>query len=286
MLILAFFLKHIQKTLQINSFFLIFLNYFIVSLYFFLKENVLLSEMEKSSLIKTILPRISYLLAFSSVFFYVFSFKKIVSFSKENKFSFFILPFLISSLMIFGKNAFILCLLLLVIILLYTNAMKRLGLSSNIQTYVYLSTISFYFWYAFGNKPQIAALQVSYTFVGFEHFNYYASGILLIINCGASFILIMLSIPAINGLLNNDKEDLFENKKTYEEVKRLKYLRDIIYYGIYFLVTVMCTSANCIVQRRALLLIEDFAPKFFFDGCIFFLVNFMLLIISIVFVFE
>ena len=284
MLILAYFLKHLQKTLQINSFFLIFLNYLIVSLYFFLKENVLFSEMEKSSIIKTVLPRISYLLAFSSVFFNVVSYKKMSSFPKETKFSYFLLPFLISSLMIFGKNAFILCLLLMLIVILYTNAMKRLGLSSNIQTYVYLSAISFYFWYAFGNKPQIAALQVINVYVGFEHFNYYASGILLIINCGASFLLVMLSIPAINGLLKNDEKDLFENNKKNEEVKKLKYLRDIIYYGIYFLATLMCTSANCIVQRRALLLIEDFAPKFFFDGCIFSVVNFLLLIILIIFV--
>ena len=154
--------------------------------------------------------------------------------------------------------------------------MKNLDLSTNVQTITYLATISYNFWYAFGNKPQVAALQVINAYVGFEQFNFYISGTLLVINCGASFILIMCSIPAIHAFLNE--------KETSEEVKRLKYLRDIVYYGLYFLVALSLTSANCIVQRRALLLIEDFAPKFFFEGCIFSFVNFGLLIILTIFV--
>lgn len=282
-LIFSYILKRSRKFLQSTYFILILLNFSIVSLYFILRENLFFTEMEKSELIKIILPQISYFLTFFTIVFCIFSVKAFSKFSKEKIFVLFFLPCSVTYLMILGRNSLILCVLLLSTIYLYIKTMKKIRLANHIQTFAYIAALSYYFWYAFGNKPQIAALQVSNAYVGLDKFNYYISGILLICNCGGSFFLILLLIPVINLLIRNEEEWNLVEKEKVCLVRKIIYLKEILYFGIYYLVSLVCTSGNCIVQRRALLLIEDFAPKFFFDGCIFVLVNFSLLVLLIIF---
>jgi len=239
-------------------------------------------EMDKEPIIRTIIPRISFILSFITAMLTALNLNQdqfIIT--PKMKFYLFSLSYGISFLMVFGKNAFILCLLLFFVIRNYLKIMQNLNLYENVQTLTYVATISYFFWYAFGNKPQIAALQVANAYVGFEHFNYYSSGILLIINCGASFLLTGLIIPFYASFKIENK--ILMERETNNESVKLNYIKCVMYFGFYFLTTLMCTSANCIVQRRALLLIEDFAPKFFFDGCIFIFANCILIILMVFF---
>lgn len=278
------FIKHISQYFHKIYSCLVIMNFSVVSSYFFLKENILFDEMEKNSFIRTTLPKTSYFLSLMTIIIYFsLSKRKCPNLSREIKFIQIILPIWISSLMIIGKNSFILCLCLFYILYLYIQTMKYLRLSENIQTFAYLSCLSYYFWHAFGNKPQIAALQVNNVYIGFETFNFYISGVLLIINCGASFLLLVCLLPLVN-LFSKKVINVYhyeDEKKT--NMEKFIYFRNVIYFGIYFVVAITCTSANCIVQRRALLLIEDFAPKFFFDGVIFAFVNLILGGILIIF---
>lgn len=259
------------------------INFFVVTFFFFLKENYLFDEMEKSNLIKIILPRISYFLVLIALIIHFIFSHESLTLSKEGKFILIILPIGISSLMIIGKNSHIICLCLFLVVYLYIKIIKFLKLYGNIQTAVYLSSLSYYFWYAFGNKPQIAALQVNNVYIGFETFNFYISGTMLIINCGASFLFLIFSLPAIDVIYRKGELVLYEFERN-NQAKKMGYIKNVIVFSLYFLVAITCTSLNCIVQRRALLLIEDFAPKFFFDGAIFAFSNIILLIILVIFV--
>lgn len=276
------FIKYFGKKLNRIYFCTVIINFWVVTSFFFLKENYIFDEMEKTNLIKTILPRISYFLAFFALLIHFFFPNESLTLSKEGKFMLILLPIGISSLMIIGKNSHIICLCLFSIVYNYIKTIKCLNIYDNIQTAAYLSSLSYYFWYAFGNKPQIAALQVNNVYIGFETFNFYISGTMLIVNCGASFLLLIFLLPVADVLYRKGEFVLYEFERN-NNVKKMTYIKNLIVFSLYFLVTITCTSLNCIVQRRALLLIEDFAPKFFFDGAIFVFSNAILLIILVIF---
>lgn len=284
-LIFLYLFRWLRIILDKFSFGLHFSNFMIVILHFILKEELFFSKTDHYSLVNIYLPRTSFLLTSISIINNILSkTEKPFKLSKDVKFYVYILPFCISSLMIFGKNGMFLAVVLFLVIKKYISTMKILGLFEHMQTVTYLASISYFFWYAFGNKPQIAALQVSNVYLGLEKFNFYISGLFLLINCGASFILCMFSLPFFS--LSKKEEDFNQNESRpllEKEGIKLNHIRVVLVFGLYFMTSVACTSANCIVQRRALLLIEDFAPKFFFDSCIFIFVNLVLVVFLLVF---
>lgn len=284
-LIFLYLFRWLRLILDKFSFCLYFSNFLIVVLHFILKEELFFSRNDHYPLFNIYLPRASFVLTLiCTINNILVKNEKTPKLPKDIKFYVYIFPFCISSLMIFGKNGIFLVVVLFFVLKNYISTVKVLGLFEHMQTVTYLASISYFFWYAFGNKPQIAALQVSNVYLGLEKFNFYISGLFLVINCGASFILCMLSLPLFS--LKKKEEDLNQNESRSlieKEGIKLNYIRVVLVFGLYFMTSVACTSANCIVQRRALLLIEDFAPKFFFDSCIFIFVNWVLIIFLLVF---
>lgn len=252
-------------------------NMFLVGVYLYLKENILFDNMEKSKLIKIYLPRLCLVLMITSYILLIL--RQIKRKNASMTFTFLqlyllsILPFIINLLLLLGNNAMIIFSLMLIFLFFHWKLMGTLQLSEHPQTAAFLAASALYFWYVFGNKPQIAALQVMNAYIGFETFNYYVCGILLILNSSGAFLIILLLIPFT--LLPTSSSILFSFPLVSSSLtisscnSSLHLLKIILFYLSFFGSAIANTSINCTYNRGALLLVEDFAPKFFFDSMIY-----------------
>lgn len=253
-------------------------NMLLVGLYFFFKENILFENMEKSKLIKLYIPRLCLLLLITS--YIVIILRKLKKRHISRSFTFLeeyllsVIPFIINLLLLLGNNAMIIFLLILLFLFFHWKLMGALQLSEQPQTPAFLAAAALYFWYVFGNKPQIAALQVINAYIGFESFNYYLCGILLFLNSSGAFLIFLLLIPftllpASSSIFLSSP--LFSSSLSISSsnLSSLHLLKTISFYLSFFGSAIVCTSINCTYNRGALLLVEDFAPKFFFDSLIY-----------------
>lgn len=73
--------------------------------------------------------------------------------------------------------------------------MKYLKILNLMHSYAFLGFLAIYFWFISGHRCQIAALQITSAYVGFEYFNVIISTPLLFLNTLFSYIIIILVLP-------------------------------------------------------------------------------------------
>jgi len=130
-----------------------------------------------------------------------------------------------------------------------------------------IALVSFYGYFCTGHTNQVTNVRVSQGFVGFEEFNFFISGLLVLINTMSIFILGMIFISAFirqvkmkRGETKGKKGDLFGDvfsAKTW------------MLYLIFFTASFASTSINCSLNLESLLLVYDFAPKYLIDSSIY-----------------
>lgn len=130
-----------------------------------------------------------------------------------------------------------------------------------------IALVSFYGYFCTGHTNQVTNVRVSQGFVGFEEFNFFISGLLVLINTMSSFILGMIFISAYvrqiktkRGETKGKKGDLFGDVFS---------ARTWMLYLIFFTASFATTSINCSLNLDSLLLVYDFAPKYFIDSSIY-----------------
>ncbi len=137
-------------------------------------------------MIKTTLPRISYFLFFSTLFYQKLYLNSQINLKFNGKLLFFLLNFLNPLLLIIGKNSIIIVLLFFIILRSYLKVVKFLNLGSNLHFYVMLSYLSIFLWLSLGHRCQVSALLIKSGYVGFEEFVHAISMPLVGINTFAS----------------------------------------------------------------------------------------------------
>lgn len=107
-------------------------------------------------------------------------------------------------------------------------------------TFVALSANQYF--YATGHRCNIQSLRISSAFIGFDEYNFWINGVLLSLNTLTGYFLVL----------------------SCKESKEIKY------FMIHYCVAVCCTLLNTFVNGRHLMVWSIFAPKFIFDGIVFY----------------
>ena len=173
--------------------------------------------------------------------------------------------------LLIGRQAFALVLLHLgAIFCFFRLKLLATEVFNSTSGFTFLALFSYYFWNMHGYRPQIAAAQVSNAFLGVSGFSHILGGLLLLLNGGAPFIIVALTTPFLCDLeKKNGSFDfkLIKKKRSYEKfiVKRAFLTSRYLYLILSLMCILTMTCINSALERRALLLIEDFSPKFFFE---------------------
>ena len=107
--------------------------------------------------------------------------------------------------------------------------------------FLYFSILELF--YSSGHRCSFPSLQIAAAFTGFESFNFYISGVLLLLNT-ASCLLLLLRVY-----------EGFGPQRAWT----------VQYVTLCFLVTLLMTTLNTYVNRRHLMVWPIFAPKYIFD---------------------
>ncbi|CAG9313163.1 PIGO [Blepharisma stoltei] len=200
-------------------------NLFAVLYYWFLQDFNLISP-DPSILIKSYLPRLSYILCGISIIT-----------TDPLKLICGLTPSLI---LILGYSSPIVMLTFYIQIYAFykSNPNNNPALVS-----LFLSFTASQYFYATGHRCNFPSLQIASAFTGFEIFNIYVSGALLTLNTLGSFLCIFSVFL----------------------LRKVNSFQTIAYIAAYFLVTMLLTTLNTAINRRHLMVWPIFAPKYLFD---------------------
>jgi len=129
-----------------------------------------------------------------------------------------------------------------------------------------IALVSLYGYFCTGHTNQVTNIRVSQGFVGFEEFNFFISGLLVLINTMSSFILGMVFISSYIKQVKVNGEMKGKNQKRVGELFSAK---TWLLYGIFFTASFVGTGINCSLNLESLLLVYDFAPKYLIDTSIY-----------------
>jgi hypothetical protein len=206
--------------------FIITINTGVVFYYWFSQDVGLLSE--NSFWIKSYLPRMSYIITLATLF------------NRDVKI--FLASFLPSLLLILGEQSPIVVLTLCAQIYGFYKELDQNKFQHIPGIFIGMTALQYFF--STGHRSNFPSLQIGAAFTGFEVFNYYLSGILLIINTfGCLLIIFVVHI-------------VIESKKQH-----------LALYHIFTnsLRIMLIATLNTAINRRHLMVWPIFAPKYIFD---------------------
>jgi len=235
---IAVFLVVVFSKLEVNLKVLGFsANVLVVASFWALQDTYILNE--NSVWIKAYLPRISYCLS------------GVLMLGKDPLY--FLLGVSPSLLLILGYQSPLVVLCFFVQVYFFEKA--QFPKNGPVVGLFYALAVFQYF-YVTGHRCNFPSLQVAAAFVGFETFNFYISGVLMLFNTFGVFF-------ALFGI------NVVHSPQT--QVEAFKYVTK------FFFVNLLLTTLNTAVNRRHLMVWPIFAPKFIFD---FFICMFVVVVSS------
>ena len=225
--------------------------YYALKLYF---------SMETANLVQIVIPRIIYSIALSMVV-YCFFVKKTVILS-ENKIRLIWEIMELPMFLIMGEKNLLTMLIMKVVYQLFFTLMKETGSGDHPYSSVLLANLGAFFYFATGHGNQTSTIQMDKGFIGMEKGSIYISFILIVFNTLYSHICSIFCFMIL--FVQSTTREYFGGNFPRESRKYRK-LRSSVNYVIHFLGSIMFTAINCLYNFESLLLLYDFAPKYFME---------------------
>ncbi|KAJ5079562.1 phosphatidylinositol glycan [Anaeramoeba ignava] len=214
------------------------------------------------------------------------------------------LSFSIIITLIVGKYfvAHILCIFLITISLvdITRSKMKSLinfeanplakGVENFIVLIVYLLIRHFFF--SSSHNMTVTSIKFQVAFIGFDDFNFYVSGLLVVLDTFCSAFLfvplfpVLFAIPQqiqirISNMKNDFVKELIQIGKKFDFIcSKLK--RPFMFLMLLFTLNIALYSMFLAIHRRHLMLWAIFAPRFLFDSLLVFIIDSLVLVVLII----
>jgi hypothetical protein len=164
------------------------------------------------------------------------------------------------------------------LILFHAKRIKN-KLMFDVSLIIYAWLFSLLLFFSSGHRCEFSKLQITSAFVGFDSFNYWRSGALLILNTFSAPLLgngIALLISNWN-LIITAKDEKDESERNQRDTFTLLVRPMAIHLFLYCLRCAL-TCINAYDKKRHLMVWDIFAPKFVFDACMY-IANFVYFLI-------
>lgn len=216
--------------------------------------------MENEYFVRYTIPRITYLTT-AALFIYCFVLRN-AHLSRVGNLRLILEIMQLPLFLIMGENNLLTLLLIRMAFNSSLKFVKELDAEDRPYIYCLLATLGSVFFFATGHGNQTSTLQVQKGFLGFEKFNIYISGTLVLINTFISYI-----YGTIYFMIAFERKPPMEacSVKHKREDRQYKKIQAIMFYFICPLVSLLLVMLNCYVNRESLILVYDFAPKYMFE---------------------